>query len=516
MTTMAWVAVRRWALMIGVLGLCGCTSKNASQTAPAMPFKGVKLVVGTIDDPAVLETVNAQRAEWEERNGAQVAIKSDSKLNPDGLAGVDVVVFPDDRLGDLEDVQALFAIQDSSLRPPAPSDADTATKTETSAADTFAFSDFLPPFRDKVSLYGNKRLGLPLGGSGLVLVYRRDAFENEEARRAVKEAGLPAEPPRTWDQLDSLAKLLNGRDWDGDGAPESGIAIAWGADPEGVGDAIFLTRAAALGLHPDQFSFLFDGDTMEPRIASPPFVEALAGLAALKSFGPKDCEAFDAEAARAAFRAGSVALLIDRAERASRWTDAKTPLKVGVAALPGSTRLYEPERASWGTITSPNRSSYLPFGGGWLLGIAKSASERQRDAALDFTKYLTGPEASGRILTDRAFPMLPTRSAQLATGMPDPRSAPGVDARLWGLAVAETLTAARVEPGLRIPDSSGYLADLEKARVAAVGGQSAEKALQSAAAAWTERTKKLGKERQLWHYRRSLNRHGTTPEPPPR
>ena len=47
-------------------------------------------------------------------------------------------------------------------------------------------------------------------------------------------------------------------------------------------------------------------------------------------------------------------------------------------------------------------------------------------------------------------PMLPVRSSQLAQGMANPRSAPGVEPRTWADAVARTLNAERVVPGYRI------------------------------------------------------------------
>ena len=43
--------------------------------------------------------------------------------------------------------------------------------------DTFRYMDIVPAFREQVSRYGTDRLGLPCGGSALVLVYRQDAFE---------------------------------------------------------------------------------------------------------------------------------------------------------------------------------------------------------------------------------------------------------------------------------------------------------------------------------------------------
>ena len=123
---------------------------------------------------------------------------------------------------------------------------------------------------------------------------------------------------------------------------------------------------------------------------------------------------------------------------------------------------------------------------------------------------------TNRLRADRAFPMLATRTPQLGQGLPDPRSAPGVEARGWSDAVDRTIQAVRVVVGLRIPGADGYLADLTKGRVAAVGGQPAEEALKGVADAWDARTKALGPTRQVWHYRRSLDRLVTTPEPPPR
>jgi multiple sugar transport system substrate-binding protein len=102
----------------------------------------------------------------------------------------------------------------------------------------------------------------------------------------------------------------------------------------------------------------------------------------------------------------------------------------------------------------------------------------------------------------------------MGQGMPDPLSAPDVDSRLWSDAVSRTLLAERVVPGLRIPGADGYLSDLSKGRVAAAAGEAPDKALGTVAKAWTERTKAAGTQRQLWHYRRSLNTLATLPQPP--
>jgi multiple sugar transport system substrate-binding protein len=511
---MVRLAVSRcWLLAIVAVGLAGCQGSGATPKAPPEPFKGIKIEVAAVGEPAILDAVAVERGEWTATRGAELAIRKEA-VEPGSLRGVDVVLFRGDRLGDLVAAKALAVIPANELVPARTTGADEEPGGPSQAEpppDPVRFSDVAPAFGDKVSKYGSDRMALPLGGSALVLAYRRDAFEREANRAEADKQKLALGPPETWTQLDALARFFQGRDWDGDGTDDHGIALALGHDPEGVGDAAFLARAAALGQHRDQYSFLFDISTMAPRIDTPPFVEALAATAALKGCGPPGMANFDAPAARRAFREGRAAMLIDRAERASEWGDKK----IGVAPLPGSERVYDPSRNLWEDASPPNRPSYLSYGGGWLVGVVRGSEGRRRAAALDFAKYLIGPEVSNRIRADRAAPMLPVRKSQMGRGLPDPRSAPGVDPKAWSDAVSRTLMAARVVPGLRIPSTDGYLADLAKGRVAAVGGEPADKALRDVARAWADRTKKLGIARQLWHYRRSLASDlATLPEPP--
>ena len=186
---------------------------------------------------------------------------------------VDLLVFPGDRLGDLVDAGVLAVLPEALVSPPAPKEVDVAAEgpaeTEPAEADALQFADIVPAFRDQVTKYGSDRMAFPYGGSALVLVYHRAAFAREENRAAAEEEKLTLEPPGTWEQLDALARFFQGRDWDGDGAADHGHRAGAGPDAEGLGDAIFLARAASLGQHRDQYSFLFDAETMAPRIDSP-------------------------------------------------------------------------------------------------------------------------------------------------------------------------------------------------------------------------------------------------------
>ena len=510
-----WVRVVVGASLVVGASQTGCNQPTPSVSKGATRFDGTKLVVGVVGDPALLKSVAAQRGEWVARTGSDLVLR-DAPVDPRSVApDVDILLFSGERMGDLIDHQALAVLPNALVAPterPIASDPESTQSQPQPPEDTFGFADVAPAFRDQVSKYGPDRMGLPIGGSALVIAFRRVAFENPSLVEEARQAGLTLKPPETWDQFDALARFFQGKEINGDEHPDYGVALAWGDDSAGVGNATFLARAAASALHPDQFSFLLDSETTEPRVTSPPFVESLQALVALKEAGPPEASGFDANAARAAFRSGRVALLVDRAEMASAWGTGKSP--IGVAPLPGSPRVFDPSRGVWENRSSANRPSYLPSGGGWLVGVA--ARTTHKEAAEAFARYLAGPESTQRLRSERDFPMLAVRAQQLTQGLVNPRSAPGVEARPWADAVSRTLTADKVVPGLRIPDAPGYLADLTTARIAALHGQSAEEALKTLNDAWARRTRSLGSLQQTWHHRRSLNGPTTAPEPPAR
>jgi multiple sugar transport system substrate-binding protein len=503
--------IRFLALMALGLTSAGC-GPAPPPTAPVKPFVSVKLVVGVVGDPALLPSIKAQRGEWSARTGADLLVL-DEPVDVKSLAkaGVDVVVFPGDRLGDLVDLKTLSPLADSTVIPPELTAEGNEPPPEP-APDDLKFKEIVPSYRDQVIKYGPTREALPIGGSALVVAFHRAAFDSQASKDAAKAVGITLEPPRTWEQFDALAKFFHGKDNDGDGKAEAGVAIAWGVDPEGLGNASLLARIAALGLHRDQFTFLLDSETTAPRVTSPPFVEGLKAFVALKAFAPPGAEKFDAELARKAFRSKEAVFLIDRAERAGAWGLEGDP--IGTIPLPGSPRVFDFSRNAWEDLETPNRPSFLPTGGGWLVGVVASTSKKA--AAEDFTRYLASPDSTNRLRAEKGFPMLAVRTSQLTQGMVNPRSAPGVEPRPWADAVSRTLTAERVVPGPRFPEATAYLADLARARVAAINGQPAQQALEDLAKAWAERTKNLGQARQTWHHRSSLTGLITAPEPPSR
>jgi multiple sugar transport system substrate-binding protein len=374
------------------------------------------------------------------------------------------------------------------------------------------YQDLAQPLRERAGRYGETRFALPIGASALVLAYRRDAMESPTNQAAAKEHGLALNPPSTWAELDALARFFHGRDWDGDGQPDQGLAFASGPNPDS--DALFLSLAASFGLPPDYVSYLFDLDTMEPLVTAPPFERALESFLSLAKSSPENPKGLGAAAARAAFRSGRVALLLDRAEFVADWIDRKKPLPIGVAPLPGSSQVYDPDRKAWVDANPPNAPPVLPSGGGWFAGLAARSNESARSAALDVVRFLACSESTRALSADPTAHMLPTRSALFAEGIPDPRAALGVDSSGWAAGIEAALDNPRAVPGLRVPDARGYMTDLSQARTRALAGTPPREALETLRAAWSERTKKLGLERQRWHYRRSLNRVASETPPP--
>ena len=121
----------------------------------------------------------------------------------------------------------------------------------------------------------------------------------------------------------------------------------------------------------------------------------------------------------------------------------QSPDGVGVAPLPGSERVFDPGSKTWATPPQRNAPSYLPSGGGWLIGIRGGLAGTQLEAAIDLAKYLADPLNSDRIRAERTFPMLPFRTTQMGRGLPDPTAAPDVDSRAWAEAIGRPASISR-------------------------------------------------------------------------
>ena len=215
--------MRKWRTtllgLIAVLGatMTGCWQETKPPENASPSFRGVTVKVGAIDEAGLLAGVTAHGGEWKASREGAIAIR-EQPVTLGTATEVDVLLFPGDRLGDLIDADLLAAIPNEAVMPPAreatvpgePSRSEETAGETKPAEDPYDFMGVAAPYRDQVTRYGNERMALPYGGSALVLVYRRDAFEREANRTAAADKGIKLESPKTWDQLDALAQILPG------------------------------------------------------------------------------------------------------------------------------------------------------------------------------------------------------------------------------------------------------------------------------------------------------------------
>ncbi len=119
--------------------------------------------------------------------------------------------------------------------------------------------------------WGDDIWAVPFGSPGLTVFYRRDLLEATHQK-----------PPTTWAEYQRLVQFFSDRKNLGDAAPPADAPWHGTLEPLAPGWAgrLLLSRAAAYAKHRDNFSTLFNIDTMEPLIAGPPFVRALEELLA--------------------------------------------------------------------------------------------------------------------------------------------------------------------------------------------------------------------------------------------
>lgn len=459
------------------------TQVGENSTPDTPKFPGTKIRVAALQDkPLGLVTADIV-GEWQASREAEVEIiDSPDNSSQTGLdPSVDVWLIRGQSLGDLVDKGLLATLGDLN-------------------AD---WQKRPPVFENLVCRYGPDRYAVPIGTRSLVLVYREEQANSPDWQQAIKQSDISF-PPKTWDEFDKFVGLLHQT------SPDL-LALPSKPEPDDhLALDIFMARATATGKHRDHFSFLFSAETMEPRIANVPFADSLKALSALR---PKT--ELTPKSAREAFRNGKAGLLIDYAENAGQWANPEEKSKIAVSPLPGSIRVYEPDRKTYDKMQAVQLSGYLPNGGGYLAVMAKNRPPENSKAALDFLTYLVSEATAVQWAADRRMLMCPTRDAILAGGFVDPRIAPKVESGAWGDAILTQLTTDNPVAGLRIPEADSFLSDLETAVLAGINGKESGEVLKNAAESWSSRVQKFGVQRMRWHYRRSLIRPQTDPKPPP-
>jgi multiple sugar transport system substrate-binding protein len=339
--------------------------------------------------------------------------------------------------------------------------------------------------------------------------YRTDVFADPSLAEQWKAEGHAGEwgVPRTWQQVQEVTKFLKGKKLGGQDlygyldAPKP-----WG----GFGFYFLGSRASAYAKHPDDPAWLFDPETMKPRVNNPAWVRAIQDVIdALPSQPADQLNADPNTTGFQQFLAGTGSML-------AWWGDVGSNVKTndqsvvgevtGFDILPGSDDVYNSRTGQWETL--PGGPSHAPnmayIGWGVYVMARVDGDERKRKAAWSAAAHIGGKDLS---LWCAAYPsgFQPYRKSHF--NIPEWVAA-GYDegfitSYLNSQANSYNHPNAAIEP--RIPGIFQYysIAEDELAKIFA-GQFGAQDGADRIAAAWEKLTDQIGREQQLALYRASL------------
>lgn len=475
-----------------LLFLSGCPQPDSStdKKPTQKPFEGVKLQLLVVDDPELSSAIDRlARDEWTAQTGAELVIIQTTEKNLADAASlsVDAVICPSHMLGSLAERSLLAPVPLKMLRSP-------------------QWGEVFELLRLREAAWGNKIIAVPFGSPVFCCYYRADLLEK-----------LGRKPPQTWTEYEELAKLLaeKGKEERGEGTDNP----YWSGTIEplapGWAGLTLLARAASYAKHRDNFSTLFNIDTMEPMVAGPPFVQALEDLVAAAKFGPADPLKYDPTTARQAFWQGCCGLALtwptaadpskqeDREQKAAE-TPAASAINVGFVELPGSPRVFNLSGRVWDNRSEDDQSRVPLVSVAGRLGVVSKASP-QIEAAFQLLLWLSDDRMSPTICTAS-----PTTTLFRQSHLKSPK--PWVEKPISPTASFQyadaTAAALRHEQwlgALRMPGRAEYLGALDTAVAAAIRGEkSPMDALIEAEAQWRKITEQLGVDQQKAAYHHSL------------
>ena len=276
------------------------------------------------------------------------------------------------------------------------------------------------------------------------------------------------------------------------GPPTAGGKAGWAGTVEPLGPGwaglVLLARAAPYAKHRDNYSTLFDINTMEPLVAGPPFVRALEELVAAAKLGSPEQLQYDPAAARAAFWQGRCGMALtwptaaldrpgtpDPAEttpvaRSGDRPQQGGPLRVGFAELPGAMQVYNIGGKSWEDRPEGGEPHVPLLGVAGRIGVVGGKSEHP-EAALELLLWLSGQQWGVRVSAVSPATTLFRRSQAESPREWVEKPVSGPAAAAYAAQTEQTFQRQESVMALRLPGRAEYLAALDEAVQAAVRGQ---------------------------------------------
>jgi multiple sugar transport system substrate-binding protein len=369
-------------------------------------------------------------------------------------------------------------------------------------AEQIEADDLVDYLKAPVGTWDGKTYRVTIDGDCHSFAYRTDYFG---------EGGIGgAEVPKTWQEVNAVSKALVGQTDPLTGLPAHGYLDplkGWG----GFGFYFLENRAAAYAKHPNDKAWLFDPDTMKPRVNNPAWVQAIQDvmdLIATEGAYPADqINADPGTTAFSQFLAGTGSMLMWWGDVGSSARTSDTSVVgdvVGFGINPGSDRVYNSQTEAWeDTYNEAPNMAYI----GWGIYVTNrvSGDEKKRKAAWSAAAHLGGKDLS---LWTSAYPsgFQPYRNSHFNYAEWEEA---GYDRAFVEDYLGSNLDSynhpnAAIEP--RIPGIFQYYSVAEDELAKGFAGQygSAQETADAIAAAWEKITDQIGRDSQIALYKASL------------
>jgi multiple sugar transport system substrate-binding protein len=369
--------------------------------------------------------------------------------------------------------------------------------------------DYVGYLKPPVGTWNGKTYRISIDGDCHTFNYRTDVFSDPELAKAWKDEGHQGDwgVPTTWQKVQEVTKFLKGKKFGGqDAYGYLDPAKGWG----GFGFYFLESRTTAYAKHPDDKAWLFDADTMKPRVNNPAFVRAIQDVIdALPSQPADQLNADPGTTAFQQFLAGTGSML-------SWWGDVGSMAKTsdgsvigdvcGFSILPGSDDVYNSKTGQWDTLpTGPNFAPNMAYIGWGVYVMARvDGDAKKQKAAWSAAAHLGGKDIS---LWCSAYPsgFQPYRNSHFNI---EEWVAAGYDEAFISDYLNSELESynhpnAAIEP--RIPGIFQYYSVAEDELAKVFAGQfTAQQGADNIAAAWEKITDQIGRDNQIALYRASL------------
>ena len=362
--------------------------------------------------------------------------------------------------------------------------------------------DYVSYLKAPVGTWGGKTYRISIDGDCHTFAYRKDYFG--------EGAIGGAEVPKTWQQINAVSKTLVGQT-----DPLTGQAAHGYLDPlkgwGGFGFYFLENRAAAYAKHPSDPAWLFDPETMKPRVNNPAWVQAIQDvmdmIATPGAYPADQINADPGTTGFSQFLAGTGSMLMwwgDIGSNARTSDSSVVGDVVGFGINPGSDKVYNSQTAAWEeTYNEAPNMAFL----GWGVYVTNrvSADEKKRKAAWSAAAHLGGKDLS---LWMSAYPsgFQPYRNSHFdyPEWVEAGYTQDFIEDYLGSNLDSYNHPNAAIEP--RIPGIFQYYSVAEDELAKGYGGtyKSAQETADAIAAAWEKITDQIGREGQIALYKASL------------